>query len=250
MRQKASQEFLHVGAAFSNVVTVRTDEWPRSHPKNLVECRGPRSIFAALASSIPDIARTQVSVTLKGALSEVELNKFLARSGYVLCRQRDRVKGERGKWIRHWKHRRWVDPTNGKELSMLRAQLAEMQNRLPGPYSIFENKLVDFLLSVVSEAHSRRSCSEADDDVEDSDDDSDCPASSASKALSETQVTVAAIAASTTTVLAPLRQTAGVPRSRLTTLHRQAEIREGHRDEARQMFRAQAHLCSSTSFRI
>jgi hypothetical protein len=152
MRPKASQLHLHIAAAFANAITVRNDDTKINLENNIhaVKCRGPTSIFSALNICIPDIVRQSVdgNILLKGAVSEIELNKFLSRSGYISSRLRNRIKGTKDKWTKgfqRWKFLRWLDPRNPEELRHLRTQLAEIPIRFPGSYFIHESRLIDFI---------------------------------------------------------------------------------------------------------
>ncbi len=157
MRPKASPLNLHIAAAFASAVTVHRGEDSKPIEKFLpvVKCKGPMSIFSALKVCIPDIVRLpdESESVLKGAVSEIELNKFLARSGYVSSRLRNRIKGTTDKWTKgfqRWKSIRWVDPRNPDELTQLRTKLAEIQALFPGPYSIYESQLLHFILNLQS----------------------------------------------------------------------------------------------------
>ena len=151
MRTKASQLHLHIAAAFANAVTVRNsdEQWPLD--SLYVNYRGPSSIFSALKVSIPQIIRLSASDDhkgKKGAVSEIELNKFLARSGYISIRHRNRIKGTKNKWtkgFRRWKHLRWADTRNSEELRELRAKLEEIQIQFSGFCFINESELGTFL---------------------------------------------------------------------------------------------------------
>ncbi len=165
MRPKASQKHLQIAAAFANAVTVRSDDSKSNQeifPHLL--CKGPKSIFSALKVCIPDIVRQSGHCTnvLNDAVSEIELNKFLSRCGYVSIRHRNRVRGTKDKWTKgfhRWRFLRWLDPRNPVELKQLQAQIAEIPSRYPGSYSIHESELVQFisnLQSIDEEAQSSR----------------------------------------------------------------------------------------------
>jgi len=93
MRAKASLEFLQFGAAFANSVTARWDE-----SDQIISCKGPNSIFAALGHCIPTVVNTVERKGLKGAFTEIQLNKHLARNGYRFVRYRYRLNGSKNKW--------------------------------------------------------------------------------------------------------------------------------------------------------
>jgi hypothetical protein len=157
MRPKASPQHLQIAAAFANAVTIRSSE-PKLNNEVfpfVVKCKGPTSVFSALKVCIPDIVRSSndYSYTIKDAVSEIELNKFLVRSGYVSLRHRSRVKGTKDKWTKgfqRWRFLRWLDPRNPEELSQLKENIAEIPNRFPGSYSIHETELVHFILNLES----------------------------------------------------------------------------------------------------
>ncbi len=158
MRPKASQQHLQIAAAFANAVTVCCDESKINHDffPHVVKCKGPTSIFAALKVCIPDIVRLSDEYSeyiLKDAVSEIELNKFLARSGYLSSRYRNRIRGAKDKWTKgfqRWKFLRWLDPRNPEELRQLSTQIAEIKKRFPGPYSIHDSELVNFISNLQS----------------------------------------------------------------------------------------------------
>jgi hypothetical protein len=155
MRPKASQLHLRIAAEFANAVTMRTEESKLSQDffPYIVRCKGPTSIFSALKVCIPDIVRLSddSSYILKDAVSEIELNKFLARSGYTSTRHRNRVRGTKDKWTKgfqRWRFRRWLDPRNPDELRQLHICIAEINNLFPGSHSIHETELVHFMLNL------------------------------------------------------------------------------------------------------
>ena len=161
MRTKGSVEWLKVGLEFANAVTVEINDQRSSC--SLVDCMGPNSVFAALSLSIPSITRTcEGHDVLKGAISSIELCKFLIKSGYESCRHRNRVKGTKDKWtkgVRRWKNRRWVDPDQADELAHLKANLDELKSRNPRLCTISEERLLEFLSVRPSNAESLQSSS-------------------------------------------------------------------------------------------
>jgi hypothetical protein len=91
-----------------------------------VDCKGPNSVFSAILSCMPMIARTNDCSRSRGAFSEIELCKYLTKSGYTPYRVRSRVKGTTDKWtkgINRWKGRRWIDPRSPGDLDHLRSRL-------------------------------------------------------------------------------------------------------------------------------
>jgi hypothetical protein len=157
MRPKASQQNLHIAGAFANAITVWSDDSKINHESvaHVVKCKGSTSIFSALKVCIPEIVRFSDDSRnfMKEAVSEIELNKFLTRSGYISSRYRNRVKGTRDKWAQgfhRWKYIRWIDPRNPKELRQLRTQLAEITSRFPHSYSIQESELIEFISNLQS----------------------------------------------------------------------------------------------------
>ena len=123
-----------------------------------MKCKGPTSIFAALKVCIPDIVRLSDEFSfsgyiLKDAVSEIELNKFLSRSGYLSSRYRNRIRGTKDKWTKgfqRWKFLRWLDPRNPEELRQLSTQIGEIRKRFPGSYTIHDSELVNFISNLQS----------------------------------------------------------------------------------------------------
>jgi hypothetical protein len=166
MRPKASLEYLHIAAAFAQAVTVQSDEIRECEVQAMVHCKGQKSIFAALSQSIPGITRKSnkhrdsAECCLKGAISEAELNKFLSRLGYQIYRHRKRMYDPEKKLnfteVRVWSLMRWTDPSNQGEMERMRSHLSGIQDRFPGHYIIFENKLIEFLESMFLSDRSNR----------------------------------------------------------------------------------------------
>ena len=149
MRPKGSLEHLHAAVAFANAVTVRVDEGVSIPSSGRVNCRGPRSVFAALLFCAPQIVRqTNATKFEQGAISETELNKFLERSGFFSYRYRHRIKGLQKKWSKGellWKKVRWLDPTSAEDLIILRINLSEIKFRFPRHFMKIENLVLGFL---------------------------------------------------------------------------------------------------------
>ena len=149
MRPKGSLEHLHAAVAFANAVTVRVDEGVSIPSSGRVNCRGPRSVFAALLFCAPQIVRqTNATKFEQGAISETELNKFLERSGFFSYRYRHRIKGLPKKWSKGellWKKVRWLDPTSAEDLIILRINLSEIKFRFPRHFMKIENLVLGFL---------------------------------------------------------------------------------------------------------
>ena len=161
MRAKVCQEYLTLGAAFANAATIQSSE---VNPDSWVACRGPESIHAALAKSVPNITRgSDGSLGCKGAMSEFELNKFLKSSGYKPHRIRNRIKGATNMWTKgvfRWKNRRWVDICNADELQHMKAKLADMKLESQS-IEIAEHRLIEFLSEVISDQTTRESMGNA-----------------------------------------------------------------------------------------
>ena len=155
MRPKASQDFLQIAALFAESVTVQEDRF--DWRVNSISCKGPRSIFAALNICIPEIVRkvsdAAVHSAPKGAVSEIEFNKHLIRSGFESFRYRHRIKGFNDKWSKGlliWKHIRWLDPRVTEELSLLHFRLDYLESKFHGVFSIKPRRrmdLISFLLT-------------------------------------------------------------------------------------------------------
>ena len=163
MRPKASQDNLQFAAAFAECLSVRSDDLRAN--TTAIRCKGPTSLFAALRIGIPEIVRDHYGVGQKGAVSEIELNKFLVRSGYITFRYRQRIRGAKDKWskgVHLWKHIRWLDPSSPNDLDLIKRQLSQLRLRFSGSYSIRESEVLSFLSSL------RTRCSEKDDSATDS----------------------------------------------------------------------------------
>jgi hypothetical protein len=149
MRPKASELHLNIAAAFAKAVTLTLNDDSKLNSPN-VKCKGPTSIFSALKVCIPEIVRLPNSdcILHNTAVSEIELNKFLSRSGFVSSRCRNRVKGTTDKWTKgfqRWKSIRWLDPRSPEELSQLQTKLAEISDLSNAAYSIHESQLIHFI---------------------------------------------------------------------------------------------------------
>jgi hypothetical protein len=154
MRPKASRENLHVAAAFTSAITVQcTDSRNSRALGSFVYCRGPASIYAALQCGLPDIVRdtVQPGARKKNSISQSELIKFLCRSGYIMLRYRQRVRGETNKWstgFQVWKNIRWVDPSNGEDMRKMQEGLEYLALKFPSAPTIQTSCLMSFLSSV------------------------------------------------------------------------------------------------------
>ena len=147
MRAKGSEEYLALATAFANAITIQARTI-----NSVIECRGSRSIFAALTQSTSGITRRSDSASCKGAISEIEMNKVLRRSGFTPHRVRSRIKGTTNQWTKGvilWMSRRWVDPSSEEEMLLMQTQLADLQSRYPS-IKIDEQNLFDFLTTVSS----------------------------------------------------------------------------------------------------
>jgi hypothetical protein len=155
MRAKGSSEFLEIALDFANALTMHKDAELRMRNNLVVNCKGSNSIFAVLSLSIPGLVRTEDGKrTMRGAISETELCKFLIRSGYISYRERTRVKGTKDKWnktVLRWKHRRWINLLNPDECMILKTKLTEIQARNKHGWSICESSLLKFLYAMVCE---------------------------------------------------------------------------------------------------
>ena len=153
MRLKGSFECLTFGLEFANAITIVIDETEQRNFRP-VDCKGTNSVFSALSISIPSVVRTSDCTRNKGAISEIELFKFLVKSGYIPHRLRSRVKGTTDKWtkgINRWKCRRWVDTRKPDDMDHLRTKLEALRLFCSPTYSICERSLLEFL-SALSEA--------------------------------------------------------------------------------------------------
>jgi hypothetical protein len=154
MRAKASLEYLRIAAAIADCITISTNELDARYSSYVIRCRGPGSIFAALKVGIPEIVRPEGDKSRQGPISEIELYKFLSRSGYVAYRFRHRIRGTKDMWskgVHLWRHRRWLDPRVPEELSLIRLKLAQFKARISGSYIIQQSQLLSFLAFVASE---------------------------------------------------------------------------------------------------
>ena len=144
---KGSFECLTFGLEFANAITIVIDETEQRNFRP-VDCKGTNSVFSALSISIPSVVRTSDCTRNKGAISEIELFKFLVKSGYIPHRLRSRVKGTTDKWtkgINRWKCRRWVDTRKPDDMDHLRTKLEALRRFCSPTYSICERSLLEFL---------------------------------------------------------------------------------------------------------
>ena len=144
---KGSFECLTFGLEFANAITIVIDETEQRNFRP-VDCKGTNSVFSALSISIPSVVRTSDCTRNKGAISEIELFKFLVKSGYIPHRLRSRVKGTTDKWtkgINRWKCRRWVDTRKPDDMDHLRTKLEALRLFCSPTYSICERSLLEFL---------------------------------------------------------------------------------------------------------
>ena len=153
MRTKGSQVYLDFGLKFANSITVDNEE--ARGDGRAVDCRGPNSIFAVLSLTIPNMVRitNNNGKVLKGAISEIELCKYLTKSGYVPYRHRSRVKGMKNMWtkgVQRWEHRFWVDPENADDLNHFRSKFVELQALYTPAYLISETKLLRLVSAISS----------------------------------------------------------------------------------------------------
>jgi hypothetical protein len=154
VRAKASQENLKAAATFADIVTITVPVQSRKSKfaGSPVDCKGPLSIFSALAASIPEIVRTSDDGTTKRtAVTEAEFNKFFARLGYTSFRYRHRIPGKIDKWskgIKRWRNIRWVNPCDPSDLDHLRQGLAKIRSEFPSRSSLIEGPVIQFLQSI------------------------------------------------------------------------------------------------------
>jgi hypothetical protein len=150
VRPKPSLENLQISGAFAEAITVKLDT--RSTINYVkVECRGSNSIFAAIKICLPHLTRMRSEPAKKGAVTEIQLNKYLAQIGFKQLRYRKRILGSSHKWTEgchHWKNLRWIQVRNPYELQYLRHRLAEITARFPKKLNFQEDKLFAFLSSV------------------------------------------------------------------------------------------------------
>jgi hypothetical protein len=91
VRPKASTHNLEVGAAFAELLTIRTSSGGTdSDLLRCVYCVGQMSVYNALASFVPDICRynSEKSPQNRRAMTEIELNKFLKTQAGWKCARR------------------------------------------------------------------------------------------------------------------------------------------------------------------
>ena len=153
MRPKASQHNLQLAAAFADCLTVRRDE--SIVDTAAIHCKGPASLFAALQAGIPEVVCTGTGCRLNGSISEIELNKFLSRSGYLSFRFRHRIRGTKDRWSKGeqlWKCIRWIDPREPAELNLAKRKLALLKTRFPGPHYAHDDDILAFLFSVTGQS--------------------------------------------------------------------------------------------------
>jgi hypothetical protein len=152
VRPKASLENLQISGAFAQAITVRLDT--SSTVKYVkVECRGSNSIFAAMRICLPHLIRMRSEPAKKGAVSEIQLNKYLAQIGFKQYRYRRRILGTSDKWSKgchQWQNLRWIQIDKPEELQQLQARLSEIVAHFPKKSVFQENNLLAFLSSVSS----------------------------------------------------------------------------------------------------
>jgi hypothetical protein len=164
VRPKASEENLEIAAKFVNAITVSEAQCPTRKNIGQINCRGSNSLFAALRQCLPILTRLPKEAALD-AVSEIELNKYLARLGYVSYRYRHRIRGTVDKWskgLQRWRNLRWINTKNLAELEMLHVLIAELVRQFPRVSSLHHGFLVYFL-SNKSSSHDDSSMPESDD---------------------------------------------------------------------------------------
>jgi hypothetical protein len=126
-RPKASEHSLSQAHMFANAVTIVTGHKNKANMS--VDRRGKFSIFGLISRCFPGLVRKVDGVAgNRSIMSEIELNKYLAKHGFIASRDRNRVKGTVDQWEKgklRWKNRRWINPSNSEDLQHLRATLSE-----------------------------------------------------------------------------------------------------------------------------
>ena len=154
VRPKPSFDTLDIAGDFAEIVTVKIMSRRRPKSSVKVECKGPNSIFAAIKCCLPHLARVKNEPAKKGAVSEVQLNKYLIRVGFIPYRHRQRVVGEPEKWSKgcqQWANVRWIDLCNPEEVQRLRERLPDIALRFPKKFTVCEESLFTFLNNVNSQ---------------------------------------------------------------------------------------------------
>ncbi len=153
VRPKASEENLKVALGFANAVTTSCSN-VNDKGRN-VNCKGSASIFAALSQCLPLLVRCSKPTDPKDrhAMSEMELNKYLAHNGYTRLRCRSRIPGTSHGWNKEylrWKFVRWMNPNEPEDLDMLKSRLVELIKCYPCTSSLDQDSLILFLSKVCS----------------------------------------------------------------------------------------------------
>ena len=133
VRPKASEVNKAIAQIFADTVTLECNAndqqtWVEK-TKASVDCRGGKSIFRALLQCLPNIVREvkDQAMTNRKGVTEVELNKHLALSGYISMRHRLWNSDLKVQWQRIWCDRRWVHLTNCGDLAHVQKQLLKLQ---------------------------------------------------------------------------------------------------------------------------
>ena len=155
MRPKASEENLRKALAIAEIVTTVS---LNNEILKFVERRGPASIFRLISKCFPAIVRdnTKTAEQNRHTFSEIELNKYLAKHGFVSTRYRNRIKGTVDKWEKgtlRWSNRRWR-PLDSSDLLYMRDGLAFLQCTYKGLVTNIDftfAKMMEFWNVVLSE---------------------------------------------------------------------------------------------------
>ncbi len=127
-----------------------------------VDCKGSKSIFAALTHCLPELTRhsKKTALDLRNAISEIELNKFLARNGFISHRSRHRIPGTHrwNKGTHRWKDLRWINPKISEDLQTLTSRLLGLANDSSFRCGLHRDSVISFLETVLAGQKSTMYC--------------------------------------------------------------------------------------------
>jgi hypothetical protein len=168
VRPKASEENLKIAFEFATSITSNILDMKNEFSQ--VECKGLNSIFAALRFCLPMLVRRGQSrvaagedgmakareFTERNKMTEIELNKYLSKNGFIKWRCRYRIRGTHswGKEYLRWKSLRWINPKSIEDMAVLNSRLVEMVDRYPCTSSLDRDALISFLSKASSASSS------------------------------------------------------------------------------------------------
>ena len=210
VRPRASEQNIRTALAFAETVMVQTSADPtNAHDGSilLVARKGRRSIHAAFAACLPQLARDSLEKrpNNRHGVAVMELNKAMQAAGLRSVRKRDRRIDGGVRWrskvrikpleltdcvlgfsfkkfrvshgfhglifmMQYWSHRRWANPSDPRDRIEVAAKLAHNQHM----YAPLRQCSLEQVLDVISRLHTQSHPSSDSD----SDSDSESPHSS------------------------------------------------------------------------